>query len=174
MYITFVCVCVCVYVCMCVCMCVCVRVYVCMCACVYQGSEDWQKVEEKRRRDERPTKVDTTRMKGILTRRGDKSKEVSEKVAVDYPLKLILFSLSLSLPSSSSSSSSSCPRHHWVHRWVSSGPVGGQPNLEQPVRTLGRGRGRRTETSTPNHPGYYGGRPCVRKEGEREVGREIN
>ena len=162
--------CVCGATCTCTsCLYVCVRV--CMCACVYQGSDDWQKVEEKKRRDERPTKVDTTRMKGILTRRGDKSKEVSEKVAVDYPLKLILFSLSLSLPSSSSSS---CPRHHWVHRWVSSGPVGGQPNLEQPVRTLGRGRGTRTETSTPNHPGYYCGRPWVRKEGEREVGREIN
>ena len=55
----------------------------------------------------------------------------------------------------SSSSSSSCSRHHLVHRWVSSDPVGGQPNLEQPVRTLASGRERRTEISTPNHSDYY-------------------
>ena len=45
------------------------------------------KVEESRR-DERLSKVDTTRIKGLLTRRTDRAKEVSGKLLSTVPSKL--------------------------------------------------------------------------------------
>ena len=41
-----------------------------------QSSDDWQKVEDRKKRDDRSSKVDATRLKGFLNLRADKSREV--------------------------------------------------------------------------------------------------
>ena len=41
-----------------------------------QSSDDWQKVEDRKKRDDRSSTVDATRLKGFLNRRADKSREV--------------------------------------------------------------------------------------------------